>query len=36
MYNIFSRVESTLNYIKDIMDPYIKQEGVKITKNPEI
>ena len=31
MYNIFSRVDSTLKYIIEIMDPYIMQEGAKIT-----
>jgi hypothetical protein len=35
MYNIFSRVESTLKYIIEIMDPFIMQEGGKIIKNPE-
>ena len=35
MYNIFSRVESTLKYIIEIMDPFIMQEGGKITKNLE-
>jgi hypothetical protein len=35
MYNIFSRVESTLKYIIEIMDPFIMQEGRKITKNLE-
>jgi hypothetical protein len=35
MYNIFSRVDSTLKYIIEIMYPYIMQEGAKITKNPE-
>ena len=36
MYNIFSRVESTLKYIIETMDQYIMQEGAKITKNLEI
>jgi hypothetical protein len=35
MYNIFSRVISTLKYIIEIIDPYIMQEGAKITKNSE-
>lgn len=35
MYNIFMRVESTLKHIIEIMDPYIMQEGRKITKNQE-
>ena len=33
MYNIFSRVEPTLKYIIEIMDPFIMQEGAKITEN---
>ena len=36
MYDIFSKVESTLKYIIEIMDPYIMQEGAKITKNVDI
>ncbi len=36
MYNIFSRVESTLEYIIEIMNQYIMQEEAKITSNLEI
>jgi hypothetical protein len=35
MYNIYSRIESTLKYIIEIMDQYIMQEGKKITTNEE-
>ena len=33
MYNVFLRVETTLKYIIEKMNPFIKQEGRKIIKN---
>lgn len=35
MYKVFSRVDSTLKYIIDQMNPYINIEGKKIVSNPE-
>ena len=32
MYKVFSRVEQTLKYIIEQMNPYIMQEGRKIVK----
>ena len=35
MYEVFSRVETTLKYIIDKMTPFIMAEGRKIIKNEE-
>lgn len=35
MYRVFSRVEVTLKFIIDQMNPYIMQEGGKIVTNKE-
>jgi len=35
MYKVFSRVDSTLKYVIDQMNPYIMQEGGKIVSNKE-
>ena len=35
MYEVFSRVETTLKYIIDKMTPFIMTEGRKIIKNEE-
>ena len=36
MYEVFSRVETTLKYIIDKMTPFIMAEGRKIIKNERI
>ena len=35
MYKVFSRVDTTLKYIINKMNPYIMQEGGKIVKNQD-
>jgi hypothetical protein len=35
MYKVFSRVETTLKFIIDEMNPYIMREGAKIVGNQE-
>jgi len=35
MYNVYSRVEKTLKFIINKMNPYIMQEGSKIVNNEE-
>ena len=35
MYKVFSRVETTLKYIINKMNPYIMKEGAKIVKNQD-
>lgn len=35
MYNVFSRVDSTLSYIVKKMNPYIMVEGCKIVQNED-
>ena len=35
MYKVFSRVENTLKYIIEQMNPYIMREGQKIVNNEE-
>lgn len=36
MYDVFLRVETTLKFIIQKMDPFIMQEGKKITSNEEL
>jgi hypothetical protein len=36
MYDVFLRVETTLKFIIQKMDPFIMQEGKKITANEEL
>lgn len=35
MYEVFSRVDTTLKYVIDKMTPFIMEEGRKIIKNEE-
>ena len=35
MYKVFSRVESTLKYVIDKMNPYIEEKGKLIVQNEE-
>lgn len=36
MYDVFLRVETTLKYVIQKMDPFIMQEGKKILNNEEL